>query len=451
MASPPDDHDRSDSLDSVRQNILFQFQGDWVDRLNVDQMFILIDGVLPFEVCLYYQVLPLFVEGSRLNLGMVSPDDTTASEYVRRFVSYLNYSLFPRRISSEALRVSLTSYLNYTGTQQATSTQHQQTFSYGHHRRRAKTRAERQIDQNDLQTLVVDSPEELNSHSSGQAIESTAVPPSPEIPLFPQSIHQEQADSLSESDTNTLQNSEQPLAELQLNQTFPFHLMPGHSLQEQPSIVHPLPSLQLKTSFLSSPIDVLISLPPAELLQELLARVLLGGIGRLFFERHPQYGRVLWSQNGILQSVLERLPPLLLQGLIDELKRMAQVSLGPIREPKQVEIEYLYERTRILLRFRFMSNGLGEEATLQVLRGAALKFYQRQQVSQLERDALSIAKQLQSKLNEIRDRTDSSPNLLTTRFEVLPALSQLLHSIEVQLENLGVNRSPEEHQDREET
>jgi hypothetical protein len=36
-----------------------------------------------------------------------------------------------------------------------------------------------------------------------------------------------------------------------------------------------------------------------------LGRVLIGGIGRLYFERQSEQGRILWSQDGVLQSVLE--------------------------------------------------------------------------------------------------------------------------------------------------
>ena len=66
---PSDDQSGSNLSELVYQRILSQFRGDWATRLNVDQMFVLIDGVLPFEACLYYQVLPLFLEGNRLHFG----------------------------------------------------------------------------------------------------------------------------------------------------------------------------------------------------------------------------------------------------------------------------------------------------------------------------------------------------------------------------------------------
>ncbi|MDE5115316.1 MAG: hypothetical protein O4803_14130, partial [Trichodesmium sp. St15_bin1_1] len=37
------------------------------------QIFDLIDNILPFEACLYYQILPLSIEGSRVRLGVVDP------------------------------------------------------------------------------------------------------------------------------------------------------------------------------------------------------------------------------------------------------------------------------------------------------------------------------------------------------------------------------------------
>ena len=116
---------------------------------------------------------------------------------------------------------------------------------------------------------------------------------------------------------------------------------------------------------------------------------------------------------------------------------MAELPLTPFTKPQNAEIERLYDRNRVLLRFRFMPNQYGEEATLQVLRGAALRFYQRQQLTKLKRDALGIAKQLQTKLNEIRDRAYAEPGLAAARFEALPALNELLHNLEEQIDHLG--------------
>ncbi|MBW4657942.1 MAG: hypothetical protein KME15_04655 [Drouetiella hepatica Uher 2000/2452] len=436
MASPLDDRSYFRLSDPVQRRILSQFQGDWVDRLNGEQMFMLIDGILPFEACLYYQVLPLFLEGNRLNLGMVSPEDIPACEYVRRIISYLNYSLVPRQISSEAVQVVLTAYLNHIGERQSLESK-RQIFSYGHHRY-SDGAASHETTQNDRQTLIVDSPEDLNLPPTA----TNPVPPSapPQVP--PQLPDLEITLSDASLPDASLPDASLPDASPP-ETTLPATLEP---IQEKPiatveaaSLIKALPPLEIQADYLSAPVETLANLSPRAMLRELLGRVLVGGIGRLYFESHMYYGRVMWSQNGVLQSVLEKLPLMVFRGLIDELKQMAGLSSQTIEQAKQVEIEYLYDRNRVLLRFRFMSGAHGEEATLQVLRGAALKFYQQQQVTKLERDAMGIARQLQNKLKEIRDRAHSEPGITGARFEVLPALSQILRTLEDDLDDLGVN------------
>ncbi len=466
--APLDDHQASDPNHSLYQRVLSQFDGDWDSRLNVDQMFVLIDGVLPFEACLYYQVLPLFLEGNRLHLGMVSPDDTSASEYVRRIISYLNYSLVSHPISSEALRVVLTSYLNYVGNQ----TSRRESVSYGHHRHSSRSQ-NRNTNPHERMTLVVDSPDNLYVEEDGVILVGPLTPPpaaerpvdepvhaaefaveaEPALGQPPEAEEQvekqakeqaeEQADEAIASEPNF---SDPPLPDvprLESNGAASSNgSSVGHSglahLLSQPGELksipgQPLAILHINAHYLESSTDLLASLSPPELLQELLARVLLGGIGRLYFESYPQHGRIVWSQNGVLQSVLDRLELPLFQGMIRELKTMANLSLSPLTQPQQLEMEYLYNRSSVLLRFRFMPTQHGEEATLQVLRGAALKFYQQQQINRLEKDALSIAKQLQNKLNEIRTKAYSDPSLTEVRLESLPKLMELLQSMEQQL------------------
>ncbi|MBI4782592.1 MAG: pilus assembly protein PilB [Oscillatoriophycideae cyanobacterium NC_groundwater_1537_Pr4_S-0.65um_50_18] len=459
MASPLDDRSYFRLSSTVQRRILSQFQGDWVDRLNGEQMFMLIDGILPFEACLYYQVLPLFLEGNRLNLGMVSPEDIPACEYVRRIISYLNYSLVPRQISSEAVQVVLTAYLNHIGEKQSLEGK-RQVFSYGHHRysnpRYGKEVQE--LTQNDRQTLIVDSPDDLNLpdpgiHLPGEPLSGEPLP-RPQVAL-PQASPQ--ADALQSlelespipdvsstlpgtASSGTASSGSAALNPVSLGiaSSATFQQKLATTLEASP-LLKSLPTLEIQANYLTAPVETLATLSPKTMLQELLGRVLVGGIGRLYFESHVHHGRVLWSQNGVLQSVLEKLPLSVFQGVLDELKLMAKMPLQPVEQAKQVEIEYLYDRARVLLRFRFMPNMHGEEATLQVLRGAALKFYQQQQVTKLERDAMGIARQLQNKLKEIRDRAYSEPGLAGAKFEVLPALSQILRNLEDELEDLGIN------------
>lgn len=186
-----------------------------------------------------------------------------------------------------------------------------------------------------------------------------------------------------------------------------------------------------------SPVELLPTLPPKKFIEELLGRVIVGGIGRLYFERLPYEGKVLWSENGVLQSVLEKLPLSVFQGVLNELKRFAGLSIATLSEPKQIEKEYLYQQQRILLRLRVMPGMYGEEATLQVLRGAALKFYQQQQLARLGRDALGISQQLSYKLHEMQQRLLMNRHVNSEHLESLTTLNRLIDNLDNQIKNLS--------------
>lgn len=376
--------------------------------IDVEQMFHLIDGIIPFEACLYHQVLPLSLKGSTLKLGMVDREDTVALDYVRRILAYLNCSLVPHPITSELHQSMLTTYLNQTGSQEQARQAKQSpkpvddpaTPSW----KGAKPAPEERQNQ---PTLIVDSPEEIETLSQAESLSEEAPPEAETIPEPP--------------------------------------TLPMLDLPPVAPIASSLPALNVQAQYLSSPVEVLATLHPQELLRELLARVMVGGIGRLYFERHQERGRILWSLNGVLQSVLDGLSPTTFQGVINELKLLTHLPLIPVQQSRQVEIERRHEQTRLLLRLRVMPGKHGEEATLQVLRGAALKFYQQQQLANLSRDALTIGQQLQQKLNEIRDRARANPTLSGNQLEALPTLNQMLKRLEQQIRDLeGIQAQKDE-------
>lgn len=383
------------------------------EMIQADEaMFRLIDGILPFEACLYHQVVPLSLEGTRLNLGMVNIEETAALDYVRRILAYMNCSLHPVSLSAKNHQALLSAYLNYTGQLRSATTKEQ------------PEKPTDNIDQHNKATLILNNPESLDKLEAQTQTTSSPEKPSP---TTSNNSHPRQ----SQSPKRTPNKSETP----------PFQSAPPSALS--------LPVLDVQAHYLSSPVEVLATLPPKNLLNELLARVLAGGIGRLYFERHHDRGRILWSQNGVLQSVLEGLAPSVFQGVINELKRLTHLSMLPVEKPKQVEIERLYKNNRLLLRLRVMPATHGEEATLQVLRGTALKFYQQQQLENLSRDALGIAQQLQHKVNEIRERTRIDPSLTTGQLEALPALDELVKSLEEQIKSLRVVQAQAEPQDNQ--
>lgn len=346
--------------------------------MNSDQIFPLIDTVVPFEACLYYQVLPLSLEGNILKLGVVDAQDDSALDYVQRILAYMNCSVTTEPLSSESQHSMLSAYL-------------------------------------------------LHGSQPGEPVPTATAVASTET--NPTLENKTTATSQPKAETVLSDPEPKPRTSFRLKPS-PTAMKPALAEISQPQIA--LQILEVEPLHLSSPMELLANLPAPQLLQELLGRILLKGIGRLFFERQQLQGRILWSQDGVLKSMLEGIQPLLFQEVIDELKRLTDMPLSRVQHAQQVEVERIYQETHLLLRLRVMPVNGGEEATLQVLRGAALRFYEQQQLSTLSRDALRLAQELQRKVNEIRDRTRLAPLPL----EGLPALEKVVRNVDDQIEAL---------------
>ncbi len=325
--------------------MLAKTQTDGVASLDSDRVFPLIDTILPFEVCLHHQVLPLALKNQEFLLGIVDPEDQSALDYVRKILAVMNCRMLTQPISLEEQRSVLSAYLCHT-----------------------------QQSQPQLKPPVNDSI--AHSQSLLEPVLAT--------------------DSISVKSLRSV------------------------------------PPLEIKGYHLDQPLECLENLAPADFVQELLVRVLHDGIGRLYFEAHAGQGRILWSQDGVLQSVVEAIEPDQFQGILNELKQLMEMPLTLIEETTKVEIERQYQDIHLLLRLRITHGTYGEEANLQVLRGAALKFYQQQQLSVLSSDALKLAEKLQKRLNQICDRMASTP----LSSENLPELNQLLQTIVQQAQAL---------------
>jgi type II secretory ATPase GspE/PulE/Tfp pilus assembly ATPase PilB-like protein len=368
-------------------------------RLNVDQMLLLIDGILPFEACLFYQVIPLSIEAGHLNLGMVNPDDTAAADYVRRQVSYINYSVVSWPVASDWHRQMLSKYLSYAakGKPRSLSTPSAINTAIPN----SSLTTTQALNADERATFIVDSPEEIT------VINRPTV--------------------------------DHPNSRLTSKPSRPYPTAASTSADVSPSASAAPLQLDLRAQTLTD----LNHLAPKSLMETLLHEVLTQGIGRLYFERQAQAGRVLCSQDGVVQSVLEGLSLDLFQSVINELKRLTHLPLLPTTKTKQVEIERLYQQERVLLRLRLIASAHGEEATLQVLRGAALKFYQQQQIEQLGRDALGVAQTLQQRITAIRERARQTLSLEPSSTATLLAVSSLLKDMENQIDQLIQSSSEE--------
>jgi type II secretory ATPase GspE/PulE/Tfp pilus assembly ATPase PilB-like protein len=351
------------------------------------QVFQLIENLLSFEACLYHQILPFKLEDNILTLGMVHPQDNGALDYVNRILTYINCTMVIQEIATDSHRSLLSAYLNYKNTLSSDI--------------KAVKHPKADL-ASELEQLTLSS---QNQQPPVSEVTPTATPSLPEpTPL-----------------TNKTKVDIAKAAALATNLN-----------------ILPVPTPQLTT-----PVEVLSSLPPKKLLEELLGRVLGGGIGRLYLERQPYHGKILWSDNGVVQSVLDDLPLSVFQGVLNELKRFAGLPVTIISEPKQVEKECLYKQNRLLLRLRVMPGIYGEEATLQVLRGAALKFYQQQHLARLSRDVMGISQQLTYKLHELHQRLLLNSSLTAEQSDALVTLNRIVENLDQQVKILTANNDSE--------
>ncbi|BAZ07439.1 hypothetical protein NIES3974_41020 [Calothrix sp. NIES-3974] len=361
---------------------------DWNSQERRAEIFRLIEVYLCFEACLYHQILPLTVEDETLILGMVNPQDGAALEYASRILAYVNRTVSIYVITAEQHRELLSAYLNFKNSVQVPPT-----------------------------STEVSPQNELEPEQSPPTTPSTLIAEYE----FPQQLPEPSPTAVNTNPS--------------LNTHIPLQTLTNLEAAINPKKIEDLPILCIPHPDDLNPLGLLPTLPPKQFLAELIARVINRGIGRLYFERLPYKGRILWSENGVLQSVLEKLPLSVFQGGLNELKRFAKLPLQTIAEPKQVEREYLYQQQRLMVRIRVMPGMYGEEATLQVLRGAALKFYQQQQLAKLSNNALGISQQLSHKLHELQARMLKNPNVSPDQIEALSVLNRLLYNLDNQIEN----------------
>ncbi|MEO1377643.1 MAG: pilus assembly protein PilB [Cyanobacteria bacterium J06635_10] len=378
-------------------------------KLESEQIFQLIESILCFEACLHHQVIPLKLENKKLLLGIVNPKDKLALDYVNSILSYLECTVETQLVTADSHRIILSEYLNYKNTLEASKLPAQEaevdSINTGVNSVLFTQDLEEESHPGDDTLILFDS-------DSGGNLESISPTIQPKIPSVNTPLNEEDCDRDTEVEI--------------------FEVLSGENL--------PLLKLPLRESCNSN--EQLSTLTPKKLLKELLARVLGGGIGRLYLERQPYQGKILWSLNGIVQSVIEELPLSAFQGVLNELKRLNSLPATTLTQAKQVETECLYQQQRLLLRLRVMPGTHGEEATLQVLRGAALKFYQQQQLSRLSDDVLGASQQLSYKVQELQQKLALNIRDLTPRqLEALNSLNELMENLDDRLRLLtGISK-----------
>jgi type II secretory ATPase GspE/PulE/Tfp pilus assembly ATPase PilB-like protein len=438
-------------------------------------VFTLIDRVLPFEACLYHQILPLSLQGNRLFLGMVTLEDTAALEYARRILQFLNYRLVPQTITSETHHTALSAYLSHTRASDSSAPKSapapRQPSTLSHSPTAVPTVSISTASAPTASAPTASAPQPFQDATipnlTAAAMSEIPIDAPTSSPAPAPAVTQEPSQETSTAELENSLNNRETLV-LQIPEDFesvgvetvaveivattpsktshhPVHALvdedgpptiPFQNLRAPAVPLSSLPTLDIQPQHLHSSPDVLKNLTPQQLLVELLGRSLMSGIGRLFFTRNAETGQVLWSESGVLQSIVADLPIALFEALLLELKQLLRLPPTPLSQPQQVEIERIYQRERLLLRLRVVPKPNGEEATLQVLRGSALKFYQQQQLASISRDTLNVAQELQRKVSELHDRARSQDQENVNASGEVPELDQMISYVEMQLTRL---------------
>ncbi|WP_204137038.1 hypothetical protein [Halomicronema sp. CCY15110] len=466
-------------------------EAGWPNDLERAQIYALIDSILPFEACLYYQVAPLSIDGSCLTMGTVDPDDPAATEYVTKQLSYINYSIRFEKIESDWHRDLLSQYLKHTAESQ------QQANAASHEVDKAAAEADKAAAEAAVDAAASAASSSLASEAAiahetepiaGAAIsdeqmqatlileqveEMTAMLPRD---LTSQLVAEErQAAALAEvfepakppvSEASAAAPAPAPTAEPEVREGTPTTsevppvIVPpspeappstiAETTPESASPAAPPPSVPSPPPEPPAPVAdattdeahdddisrLLCALPPKVLMQALLDKVIGDGIGRLYLKRHGHSHQILWSRNGVLEGLIEPVESQVLQAVINELKQLTHMSVALVTQPKQVEIERTQDGQRILLRLKIIPGDETEQATLQVLRGAALEFHQQYQIDSISRDALDAAETLKARLSDMRDRARKSLNFQPSRSKTLKSLVKLLKELDIQMQEI---------------
>lgn len=358
-------------------------------KINLGEAFRLIDSLFSPESCLQHQILPLSLSEESLLLGMVNPENQAALSYARSQLASHPYSLKIQSIDRKTHQLLFSAYTKSAKKIQTQLADKPESTSLSSPQTGSSTKSS--VNFNERPTLIVLQEQDLPPVTPTPDREVIPPPPTPPIPEAKDPLTEEEIDSYDLPD-----------------------------------------SLDLQSQYPSASPQLLATLPAEQLWQELLIRTIVQGIGRLYFECHPDWGKILWINNGVLQLSLDKLAPETFQAIIGELKKLAQLPPDVVSQPQQGELVRVYRQEQILLRWRVSPNKHGEEGTLQVLRGKALEFYQQRQMDELGLQAAKLAQNLERKLQQISALAKSNP----ANLEALPTLRQVQEKIRQHLEAL---------------
>ncbi|MBE9169253.1 hypothetical protein IQ238_17565 [Pleurocapsales cyanobacterium LEGE 06147] len=356
-----------------------------IDSLAIDHgvIFQMIKSVLSLESCLHYRVLPLKLQNNRLVLGMVNPKDVSALKFVRSIVNSLGYGIEIEPIGSNTHQSVLAAYLKYLGNSDRADLDSTHTLTATP---QTKEKNQKPSTLHDRPTLIIDRPEEFSAPLEEQ---------------IGQEPFSKGADVVKSDLTNFTGNN------------------PSHSSTLTPSEKGEIERIE----------DLLLT--PEQLWQEIMNRLLDNGIGRLYLQRLSECGRIVCSQDGEVTFSLDRVSLGIYQSILARVKALAKLPPVPLDKRKKLALEKIHKQERLLLRLEIFPGQWGEEATIQVLRGKALNFYEQRQVKKMTEQAVSLALKLEKTIKQMYaylDSTDSED--LSTLREIQQKINKYLKLLE---------------------
>jgi hypothetical protein len=392
-----------------------------IEEARIQRIFRLIEDMVPLELCLQYNVLPLRLKGDCLHLGMIQPSNIQGLEAVRRILAANNCFPSARTIPPQLHRLVLKAFLVHRQGQHkqaielVTSVLSSAAGSAGlptpGHGSPSPTQALPQASpqsrvQNLVQnaapnaapnaarprtavnlsaTLIVDRPESLDSRTLSDLLPPALTDEDQQTVSRPAALPTLR---IAPMDTETF-----PGAPPLRGPIPPPSARVGSIGSPSRSPLAAPPALAVSTQHLASSPETLVVLPPKILLQELLGRALLAGITYLEFDSQGDRSRILWNQSGVLQPLLTELSSYQLNGVLDCLYQ----SLNANRSQPIAMLEYHYQNQAVILDVRSQ----GPTTALRILKGAALRFYQQQQASQLKQESILLIDQLRCRLEQL--------------------------------------------------
>ena len=324
-----------------------------ISDIDYEQVINLIKSILSLEYCLQYQIIPLTIEQGCLSLGMIDPDDQTALDFIRPIVNALGYGLIIQPIDSYTHQLALAEYLKHNHT---------------------------------VEQIKAD----ISPQTSAQTIRDSAMT----VVNMPfESQQNGQRNDLDSKATIIADPSENPPSQVKA------------SIEDSKSTIYA--SMEPSVNYCLTH-ESLHTLTPQQLWQELLIKLLDSSISELRLEQNQNQGSIFWSSDGVVQSSLEDVTLSILQALINEIKTLAKIPLELLQKPRKVAIEKHYHQERLQLRIDACPGQWGDEITIQVLRGNALKVYEQQQIKKMSEQALLLAQKLEKTLSKMVTCFESS-------------------------------------------